>query len=119
MRTLAKFFLAPALLLSGCGGDPNAPPRTVEVDAPEWTNRLELSVSKRSCRITNSLGQEFLVSRSGTEIGDGLTASRSRRRCHVQDNNGTTCTWNRSERITSCHRENPAYRDYQAKLNHQ
>lgn len=83
-------------------------PDRVKVPAPDWTEDLTIdNVTKRSARLTNADGESFRVSRYGTDIGDGLTAYRTKRRLYVEDENGVRCRWNRREVLQDCTKPAP------------
>ncbi len=100
-----------ALFTASCG-DPNQPPRYLDVAPPEWTATLQMNVKKRSCYITTPTGDTLRIGRSATDIGNGLTATRSKRNCTVSDQYNVSCRWNQSERLKWCVTPNPAYAAY-------
>lgn len=100
-------------LLSACDFD--APPRNIEVEAPAWTESVDVNhVSKHSASIRNEFGERVRVSRPGTDLGNGLTATRDFWDLYVTDQNGVTCNWNSGERLERCWKPNPAYQQYMA-----
>lgn len=109
----APFAAALAVLfVAAC--DPDAPPRFIEAETPDWAHSITVdSVRKRGATLTNAAGQRFHVSAAGTDIGDGLTAGRSKRRLYVTDQAGVKCNWNIGEKLTSCSQPNPAWAAYQ------
>ena len=118
---MKKFFATAAamtaMFVAACTpSDPNMPARYVDVPAPEWVNSLrDIRVSKTSAYVTNAQGQRFKVTRSGTDIGNGLTATRDAYDLYITDKNGVKCNWNSAERLEWCRKPNPAYQEYVSK----
>jgi hypothetical protein len=109
---IAALGLSALFMLSACG-DPNAPAAPspyVDVPAPAWAQTVQVErVSKHSAVVKNSAGQSVRVARSGTDIGNGLTATRDMWDLYVQDGQGVKCNWNSGERLEWCRMPNPAY----------
>lgn len=108
---LALLSLATAFSLSACI-DLDAPSTTREAAPPEWTKHVTVDVRKRGADVINAHGVEFRVYSSGTYIGDGLTARRTKRTLYIRDQNGVECRWNSSETLCGCTERNPAYDAY-------
>lgn len=74
-----------------------------EVTPPEWTKQIQVTnVAKYLCKIKNAKGVEFDIARDGTDIGDGLIATRRRYRCWVTDPQGIRCRYNRAQNLSAC-----------------
>ncbi len=73
---------------------------------------MRVDVRKRSAYVFNASGQKMKVSRTGTDIGNGLMATRDRRDLYVQDAQGVKCNWNSAERLDWCRMPNPARAAY-------
>ncbi|PZP55889.1 MAG: hypothetical protein DI586_05410 [Micavibrio aeruginosavorus] len=74
-----------------------------EVPPPEWTKTIKAEVvAKYACKLTNAKGETFDIAREGTDIGDGLIATRRRYRCWVTDKKGVRCRYNRAEALSAC-----------------
>lgn len=106
-----------SLFLASCAPqaaeDPSAPAEYIYMAPPDWTGDYKLDVKKRFCSITDKTGQEFNVASNGTDLGNGMIASRDKRDCYIRDSEGMQCNWNTSEKIEWCRMSNPAYGAYQ------
>lgn len=106
-----------AIALTSCK-DPNEPSAYLDTPTPDWAKKVNVvKVSKHSAIIRNSEGMEIRVERTGTDIGNGLIATRDQYDLYVQDEDGIKCNWNAAEMLEWSRKPNPAYKEYHANKN--
>jgi hypothetical protein len=92
-----------ALALSACGQSQNSNQRYETITPPQWTSRFELTIAKRSCTVRDlKTGQSHTVTSAGTQLAEGFTADRSKRRCTITGPDNVICKYNTAERILNC-----------------
>lgn len=108
--------LAAIFSLNACAQQPqqdaSAPSQYVEALVPAWAQTLRVNVKARRAYVQASGGEMISVSRNGTDIGNGLTATRDKGDLYVRDGNGIQCNWNRRQALDWCRERNQAYNMY-------
>jgi hypothetical protein len=119
MKKLHEALIPLVFLFTSACSDPNAPPSEMSVAPPEWAHNLQgISVNKRSAYVNDSEGHKIRVEQSGTDIGNGLIATRDKWDLYVTDGQGVKCNWNSYEELKGCTQPNPAYQTYINSLQH-
>lgn len=112
----AAIACAALFALNACAQQPqqdaSAPSQYVEAPVPAWAQTLRVNVKTRRAYVQAASGEMISVSRNGTDIGNGLTATRDKADLYVRDSNGVQCNWNRREALHWCRERNQAYNLY-------